>query len=583
EWWIDNRQVPYGDFGGGISDDDDLTQQFPPLALMGDIPDKVRASLHALADAVDRNGMITNGLGTIETDYLHSYEEGLNARSQDMYLNWGDPKVVERLMQTAAAYPRITELNKEGHTHIVSQLFSGTHVVREGPWGWSHPYSYLILHPGIMLAEFNGNPAMKKLALALADSYIAHGKQAADGSWRFPEFINSGTDETSGTLKPNTRGINAATQLFWTAYAWSGDKKYLLPLIGVIDPGLHGGLRFMNANLIGQLGKAESWGKDILAHMRKLRDAAAGETRGFSPARDDGATPVNTGRYIAWLMSGDKKYLEDLYADEIQTGSQRMYMVTEGHWWSDRVELFSDLLQRSRLGGLALRRNQIYPGHLVSWRFGAPTEAESVGILIHDPLPTKFTVEAYNLSAKPIEAAMTGWMIAPGTWKMSGKGIETRTFTFERSAGVNLSFAPHKTTLVNFELVTPGPSTAVRPDIGIGPDDVELEAGKLAVTVHSLGAMDTPAGTAMLMDAKGKTLASVAVPPLAAPLDLEPKTARVELPLKPGAARVRIILDGGIPEITQLNNEVRVAPERVTKPVKPAKPVKRSQRQRKAL
>ncbi|WP_163616148.1 hypothetical protein, partial [Klebsiella pneumoniae] len=22
-WWIDNRQVPYGDFGGGISDDTD--------------------------------------------------------------------------------------------------------------------------------------------------------------------------------------------------------------------------------------------------------------------------------------------------------------------------------------------------------------------------------------------------------------------------------------------------------------------------------------------------------------------------------------------------------------------------------
>ncbi|MGQ7361726.1 hypothetical protein ACTGV6_10790, partial [Streptococcus suis] len=31
-WWIDHRQVPYGDFGGGISDDTDLTQQWPGLA-----------------------------------------------------------------------------------------------------------------------------------------------------------------------------------------------------------------------------------------------------------------------------------------------------------------------------------------------------------------------------------------------------------------------------------------------------------------------------------------------------------------------------------------------------------------------
>jgi len=68
-----------------------------------------------------------------------------------------------------------------------------------------------------------------------------------------------------------------------------------------------------------------------------------------------------------------------------------MYLVTEGELWSDRVELFSDLLQRSRLGGMALRRNQIFPGHLVSWRFaGAPTAAENVAILIADASPTHF-------------------------------------------------------------------------------------------------------------------------------------------------------------------------------------------------
>ncbi|MFX7977138.1 hypothetical protein ABTK65_20050, partial [Acinetobacter baumannii] len=55
-WWIDHRQVPYGDFGGGISDDTDLTQQWPGLALMGVEPDKINASLRALADAAYKNG-----------------------------------------------------------------------------------------------------------------------------------------------------------------------------------------------------------------------------------------------------------------------------------------------------------------------------------------------------------------------------------------------------------------------------------------------------------------------------------------------------------------------------------------------
>jgi hypothetical protein len=89
-------------------------------------------------------------------------------------------------------------------------------------------------------------------------------------------------------------------------------------------------------------------------------------------------------------------------------------MVTEGHWWSDRVELFSDELQRSRLGGLALRRNQFVPGYVVSWRFPDPNGAEKLAILVPGPLPTKFKVIAYNLDDKRLPATMTGWDVAPG-------------------------------------------------------------------------------------------------------------------------------------------------------------------------
>lgn len=571
EWWIDKRQVPYGDFGGGISDDDDLTQQWPPLAAIGDIPDKVKASMRALADSVDKNGMITNGLGTILTDYLHSYEEGINARGEDFYTAYGDPKAVERQMEVARAYPRIIEVNKSGHTDFVSQLFSGTRVVREGPWGWEHPYSYIMLQPGLQLVNYNGNPKLKKLVLDIADSYISYGKQNADGTWCFPESFNAATDQTRGCLAPHTRGIYGVTQLFWAAYSWTGDRKYLAPLFSYLDPGMHLALRGINANALGQLGKTDSWGKQIVDFV-KSQSVPKGETRSFSPARDDGAMPINTYRYFAWLVSSDKKYLEDLYADEIQTDSQRMYMVTEGHWWSDRVELFSDLLQRSRLGGLVVRRNQTFQGNLVSWRFGKPTEAEQVGILINHAMPDKFGVEAYNLSSKPIKAQMTGWMITPGTWKMTGPGLKPRTFTFERSTTIPLVFAPHRTSLVNFELVKPGSSTSERPDLGIGADDVVVAGDEVSVTVHSLGAQQASGATAQLVGTKDMVLASVPVPALAAPVDLEPKTAKVSLPMKMGAVRVRIVL--GVPEITLMNNEV-VLPGVSAKAASPAKTDKR--------
>jgi len=74
-WYIDNRQIENGEFGGGLSDDNDLTNIWPATALMGCDPDKIKESLTREMDAFYREGMFTNGLPTIQADELHSYEE----------------------------------------------------------------------------------------------------------------------------------------------------------------------------------------------------------------------------------------------------------------------------------------------------------------------------------------------------------------------------------------------------------------------------------------------------------------------------------------------------------------------------
>src|SRR6185369_4935150 len=185
DWWIDNRQVDFGDFGGGISDDTDLVEQWPGLALMGVEPDRIRVSHMRLADAVYKNGMFTDGLSTIATDELHSYEEGINSNSEALYINWGNPKVVERLMTTVRAYGRIIQPNAAGHLHFKTSWYSGSKVYSEGPWEWSKDQSYLVVHPGLLMGAFNGDPTSRKTVLGLADGIMAHGK---DGIW--PSEIN---------------------------------------------------------------------------------------------------------------------------------------------------------------------------------------------------------------------------------------------------------------------------------------------------------------------------------------------------------------------------------------------------------
>ena len=544
KWWIDNRQVPYGDFGGGISDDVDLTEQWPGLALMGVDPDKVNASLRALSDAVYKNGMRTNGLGTITTDELHAYEEGLNSDAERLYLNWGEPKAVERLMDTVRALQNIIQVNPAGHMHFASNWYGGRKVYREGPWEWQKPYSFTVLHAPLLIGLYNGNPQARALVTGTIDGLLAHGKKDGAGRWTFPNEINWRSDAERGG---DRGGLTTPLQGAWAAYRWTNDPKYLTPLEARVDE-TPGTLAEINNDAIDLLGRRKDWGA-------ALADKPSGAF----------------GQYSAWQLSGDKTWLEKLHAEAIRSKSQNMYMLTEGHWWSDRVDQPNDILQRERLGGVALRRNQTWPGNAVSWAFSEPDGAEQVAILVRGATPTRFKVIAYNTSDRPQRAKMTGWDIAAGTWRMSSgvdsnaddnadRGVARQEVQLERSASVEVSFAPHQTTVLDFALARPLAPVEQRPDLGIGADDVQLKGRELSVTVHSLGAAATPAGVLQVSDASGRVVASAPVQPLSAPLDLKPKTTVVSVTLPRDSAvqgyRVSVHLAGGAPEVTRVNNEI---------------------------
>src|SRR5262249_31954787 len=148
----------------------------------------------------------------------------------------------------------------------------------------------------------------------------------------------------------------------------------------------------------------------------------------------------------------------------------------------------NDYLQRQRLGGIALVRNQTYPGNVVSWRFADPGAAEAVAILVPGATPGHFKVIAYNTSDTAQPATMSTWNVTAGKWKMtagtSASGGDNADGTptasevmLERSGSVAVNFAPHTTTVLDFTLETPGVPTERRADLGIGIDDVKV-AGK---------------------------------------------------------------------------------------------------------
>jgi hypothetical protein len=380
------------------------------------------------------------------------------------------------------------------------------------------------------------------MVLELADGLLAHRKLDKDGKYSVHTTINFKTDEDLPA------GMERPWFILWAAYRWTGDKKYIQPFL---DQGPVS-LQSINSDAMDMLDLRKEWGKQVVASAAK-------------------SSATETPLHLAWQVSGDTTYLEKAYASQIETASDREFLNTEGSLWIDRIYFNNGELQRARLGGVALMRNYDYPGNVVSWRFQAPGNDQSVAILIPESTPDHFKVIAYNLDPVAVKAKMTGWEIDPGKWEITQevqgssasaplKDVSARTEEFERSRDIEITFPPHATTVLELKLVEKGVPYWSRPDLGIGEDDVKVDGGRVKVTVHSLGSVDAPASKVVIRDKAGKVLATAGVPAIKAPLDLFPKTAAVELSLPKGAewkgGSVTVESTGSVPEITQMNNRV---------------------------
>ncbi|HEX8685806.1 MAG TPA: hypothetical protein VF654_04865, partial [Pyrinomonadaceae bacterium] len=290
-------------------------------------------------------------------------------------------------------------------------------------------------------------------------------------------------------------------------------------------------------------------------------------------ARPNAPPQTYAAQHFAWQLTGEKRYLEALYAAQIEASALREYMNTEGSMWIDRVEVPNGELQRARLGGVALTRNAIYPGHAVSWTFRAPGDEERVAILVPESRPDYLKIVAYNMSGESFLADMTAWDLEPGRWEVSTEvsadgGVTTGgerlsvTKELERGGSVGLAFSPRVTTVFTLKLVEKGVPYWSRPDLGIGRDDVAVRGRRVTVTVHGLGAEDTRPATVALVDGRGKTLAAADVPAMKAPVDLIPKRVTVTLDAPAGAslkgASVVVNPDPAAKEITAGNNRVKL-------------------------
>lgn len=492
EWYIDNRQIENGEFGGGISDDTDLGNLYPGLVFNGCIPQKATSSLSKLLEAAYDQGLLTEGMSTIQTDGLHTYEEGTNTICQMNLLQQGNPKQVERMMEAARSVrDKLLGINHAGHTHFRSDYFSATKIADQGIWTWSSNREFLHLAPALLLGEMYGNKGAREYVLRFADSMLAHGKTDERGRFLLPQEINFLTDEGRNW------GIEYTLPVFWYAWLWTGNDNYLKPLKGT----------------------------------------------------EYGHIPTN-----------NKEQLIEAYSNFLRTYDLNEYIFTEGSIWTDRIYYRPDLIQTTRLGGVALNRSSRYvPCNPIMWKFDDDASAEKVAMYVSGDMRTSFSIDFFNTDQREIKVNMQGLEVMGGKWLLK-QGDSTTTVTFGRGRNITLTIPPQCNYRIEMRLKGKGKDYNQLTDIAVGYEDIKIANGQIQVQLHNLSGKDTPEIVVALESPTGETLSSTISPSIPAPNDLIPQTSTVLIPLPANTSikgcHIIVDPDNKIDEIYESNNQI---------------------------
>ncbi len=515
-YYIDHRQISNGEFGGGLSDDDDFSNLLVGAALMGIGPGKIGASMRRFLEGYydqDRDPydaalrqrslpLFTNGLATITTDLLHAYEEGIEAVGQLMLIDYGNPLYMSRGMEIAKrVLDDVTQIAPDGHRHFRSRLYGGTSMSTEDPWQWSGHYSYNMLHTPYLIARYNGNPVLWNMIIELADALLDH----RDEEGNLHTDIHFTTGEVQGE-----HDIRAAWQVFMAAYEFTGDLKYLPP----------------------------------------IEDRVSG-SRVFDP-----------------------QDMADRYSEKIRDMAVLEHPNTVGSIWIDRISCNTNKIQTDRLGGVALARiRHIYQQNHVSWDIKSPANFQSLAMFLPEATTTALDVIVFNLEKEAVSAAMTLWDIRPGKWRViSGPDADgdqkmdsrqrDEVVYLERGSELTLSFSPLTNTLIHLELEEPAQTDySERPDLAISASGIRVNGDEVTIRVYSQGAAGTPETTLEVWNATGQSVGVTPVPAMRAPVDLSPNWVDIKVKVPPGtdlsSGTVKIDPQGKIEQITEKNTEVR--------------------------
>lgn len=551
EWWLEERLVPTGEFGGRIGDDTDLYQQFADLPFLEDsgVGARIRENAALLAELADSENL-REGINIHATDALHAYEEGINHLALMARWNYGDPVYLERCMDSARNMEKLTVVTADGRRHFRDYLSMGWRDV-ETPRkpaldGDTAP---LMWHTALQVADYNRNPLALKVVGEWADSWLRFQKP---GEWATLVEVSSGEVKEADKNNPLTGGWGMqAVPFVWLA-ALSGESGYLDPFFRFYR---EGSPSYPADSFLGDL-----WNRDFLDRLdARTLDALMERSPALRLYRTGDPEPFL--QAVIGNPRGRNAEISSL-SDAIRWPD----MYTEPHQFTDRV--FPSILRHAStayLGGYCLR-NRFNVTQAASWEgFGVDHAA-----LVTVNRPDRCTALVYNHASRTLRGNMRLWALEHGKYRIAigpdsdsdgrmDRAERTEERELSRADALEITLPPRAVTVVEITQQALLDPLDARADLALSPREIRVTGRTVTGVAHNIGSADAAGAVVAVLDAAGAVIARQPLGRIGAPLDLVPKRAPFTLQLPHAAGKGwKVVLDpeGIVPEIYEGNNSV---------------------------
>jgi hypothetical protein len=240
-WWVEKRQAPNGELGGGWGDDVEILRHWGPQAL-GFGSEPAARGIRNIAGGLWNSGTLLDGYDRGVSDVEHSSEPTTDTQPLAAALHPDDPEIRARLGMTAACAENWIRAQPDGFFRFRSSWFNCRDADTSPARSVDVHLNTRAMGPALWYAYLSRDPKLVKLTAAWADSWIRamrdtrHGKPAGV----FPSVVRSADGEyligSAAWDKPaaewdyfqwNDGSQEAITSLVLAAYDLTGERRYL--------------------------------------------------------------------------------------------------------------------------------------------------------------------------------------------------------------------------------------------------------------------------------------------------------------------------------------------------------------------